>query len=61
MEKSDGSCPETEKIGKLMGKYAIPCIISLLVGAVAAVLICRTFRFLNDKTPEKTGRSLRKG
>lgn len=165
MEKSDGSCLETEKIGKLMGKYAIPCIISLLVGAVAlilveffpqqlinvfgaanesvyytefairsfriylcmivfacvnkacfiflqamgkaaestvlsmirevvfgvgfalilpvffgldgvlysmpvsdiltfavaAVLICRTFRFLNDKTPEKTGRSLRKG
>lgn len=34
MEKSDGSCPETEKIGKLMGKYAIPCIISLLVGAL---------------------------
>ena len=61
MEKSDGSCPETEKIGKLMGKYAIHCIISLLVGAVAAVLICRTFRFLNDKMPEKTGRSLRKG
>lgn len=61
MEKSDGSCLETEKIGKLMGKYAIPCIISLLVGAVAAVLICRTFRFLNDKMPEKTGRSLRKG
>ncbi|MGM9601292.1 MAG: MATE family efflux transporter [Faecousia sp.] len=24
----------TEKIGKLMGKYAIPCIISLLVGAL---------------------------
>ena len=61
MEKSDGSRLETEKIGKLMGKYAIPCIISLLVGAVAAVLICRTFRFLNDKTPDKTGRSLRKG
>ena len=61
MEKSDGSCLETEKIGKFMGKYAMPCIISLLVGAVAAVLICRTFRFLNDKTPEKTGRSLRKG
>ena len=39
MEKSDGSCPETEKIGKLMGKYAIPCIISLLVGAVALILV----------------------
>lgn len=39
MEKSDGSCPETENIGKLMGKYAIPCIISLLVGAVALILV----------------------
>ena len=39
MEKSDGSCLETEKIGKLMGKYAIPCIISLLVGAVALILV----------------------
>ena len=39
MEKSDGSCPETEKIGKLMGKYAMPCIISLLVGAVALILV----------------------
>ena len=25
---------ETERIGKLMGQYAIPCIISLLVGAL---------------------------
>lgn len=24
----------TERIGKLMGQYAIPCIISLLVGAL---------------------------
>ena len=24
----------TEKVGKLMGKYAVPCIISLLVGAL---------------------------
>ena len=23
-----------EKVGKLMGKYAVPCIISLLVGAL---------------------------
>ena len=27
----------TERIGKLMQKYAIPCIISLLVGALDAV------------------------
>lgn len=27
----------TERIGKLMQKYAIPCIISLLVGAQDAV------------------------
>ena len=24
----------TERVGKLMGKYAVPCIISLLVGAL---------------------------
>jgi len=24
----------TERIGKLMGQYAVPCIISLLVGAL---------------------------
>ena len=24
----------TEKVGKLIGKYAVPCIISLLVGAL---------------------------
>lgn len=29
----------TERIGKLMRKYAIPCIISLLVGAVALILV----------------------
>ena len=28
----------TERIGKLMRQYAIPCIISLLVGAVALIL-----------------------
>ena len=28
----------TERIGKLMRRYAIPCIISLLVGAVALIL-----------------------
>lgn len=28
----------TEKVGKLMGKYAIPCIISLLVGALYNIL-----------------------
>ena len=34
MEQHDPSCLVTEKMGKLMGKYAIPCIISLLVGAL---------------------------
>lgn len=29
-----GSYLATEKVGKLMGKYAVPCIISLLVGAL---------------------------
>ena len=28
----------TERVSKLMRQYAIPCIISLLVGAVALVL-----------------------
>ena len=34
MEEKNQSFLATEKIGKLMGKYAIPCIISLLVGAL---------------------------
>ncbi len=34
MEQNNQSCLATEKIGKLMGKYAVPCIISLLVGAL---------------------------
>ena len=34
MEAANQSYLATEKIGKLMGKYAIPCIISLLVGAL---------------------------
>lgn len=34
MEQTNQSYLATEKIGKLMGKYAIPCIISLLVGAL---------------------------
>ena len=33
MEESQ-SFLATEKVGKLMSKYAIPCIISLLVGAL---------------------------
>ncbi|MGI6094878.1 MAG: MATE family efflux transporter [Lachnospiraceae bacterium] len=33
MEKNQ-SYLATEKVGKLMGKYAVPCIISLLVGAL---------------------------
>ncbi len=32
--KNNQSYLATEKLGKLMGKYAIPCIISLLVGAL---------------------------
>ncbi len=34
MEQNNPSYLATEKIGKLMGKYAVPCIISLLVGAL---------------------------
>ena len=34
MEQTYQSYLATEKIGKLMGKYAVPCIISLLVGAL---------------------------
>lgn len=34
MEQTNQSYLTTEPIGKLMGKYAIPCIISLLVGAL---------------------------
>ena len=34
MEQSNQNFLATEKVGKLMQKYAIPCIISLLVGAL---------------------------
>ena len=34
MEQNNQSYLANERIGKLMGKYAIPCIISLLVGAL---------------------------
>ncbi|MGN0180244.1 MAG: MATE family efflux transporter [Monoglobaceae bacterium] len=34
MEQKNQSFLASEKLGKLMGKYAIPCIISLLVGAL---------------------------
>jgi putative MATE family efflux protein len=34
MEQTNQSFLATEKVGKLMQKYAIPCIISLLVGAL---------------------------
>ncbi len=34
MEEQNNSFLATEKVGKLMSKYAIPCIISLLVGAL---------------------------
>ncbi len=34
METNNQSYLATEKVGRLMGKYAVPCIISLLVGAL---------------------------
>ncbi len=34
MDEKMNSFLETEKLGKLMGKYAVPCIISLLVAAL---------------------------
>ena len=34
MERNNQSYLVTEKVSKLMGKYAVPCIISLLVGAL---------------------------
>ena len=34
MEKQDQSSLVEQPVGKLMRKYAIPCIISLLVGAL---------------------------
>lgn len=34
MQENNQSYLATERIGKLMGKYAVPCIISLLVGAL---------------------------
>lgn len=34
MEPKQNSFLETEKLGKLMRKYSIPCVISLVVGAV---------------------------
>lgn len=34
METNNQSYLASEKVGKLMGKYAVPCIISLLVGAL---------------------------
>ena len=33
-ESNNTSFLEKERLGKLMGKYAIPCIISLLVAAL---------------------------
>lgn len=34
MEQNENTFLENERIGKLMGKYSVPCIISLLVGAL---------------------------
>ena len=33
MEEKSNAFLEREPVGKLMGKYAVPCIISLLVAA----------------------------
>lgn len=34
MEQTNQSFPATERVGTLMRKYALPCVISLLVGAL---------------------------
>ena len=34
METKSNTFLETEPVGKLMGKYAVPCVISLLVAAL---------------------------
>ena len=34
MEQKSNAFLETEKIGKLMRKFSIPCVISLVVGAL---------------------------
>ncbi len=34
MNQKSNTFLETEPIGKLMGKYAVPCVISLLVAAL---------------------------
>lgn len=38
MEKNDQSYLVTEKVGELMGKYAVTCIISLLAGALHNII-----------------------
>ena len=38
----------TERIGKLMQKYAIPCIISLLVGALYNICLLYTSDAADD-------------
>lgn len=36
-EKTENAFLGTEKLGTLMRKYAVPCVISLLVAALAAI------------------------
>ncbi len=36
-EKTENAFLGTEKLGTLMRKYAVPCVISLLVAAMAAI------------------------
>lgn len=39
MEQQNQSYLATEKIGSLMRKYAVPCVISLLAGAVLNMIL----------------------
>lgn len=38
MEEKSNAFLETEPVGKLMAKYAVPCVISLLVAALYNVV-----------------------
>jgi len=69
METRDNAFLENEPIGKLMSKYSIPCIISLLVAAlynivdqifIALAVIRTTYRQLSnplEKYPVKNLKS----
>ena len=40
MEQKSNAFLETESVGALMRRYAVPCIISLLVGALYNIVDC---------------------